>query len=291
MKQHCIAVFGGDARQAHAAQIFQAAGWQVRLWDIPEIKALQQGEYQCNSLAEACHGADVVLGPVPFKDYISTQALTELLQPGQIFIAGMLPKALCETLHQAGITCYDLLLRQDFAVLNAISTAEGAIAEAIRASSGNLHLSPVLVLGYGRCAKPLVKKLQGLQAHVTVAARKWDDACAAIANGCEVIDFTTMPLHLPRFAYVFNTVPANIIDAAMLQSISPQATLIDIATAPGGIDFEAAKRLGRNARLCPSLPGKYAPRASGECLAQIVRIILDEREGHSWSRNQTSASG
>jgi len=290
MKQHCIAVFGGDARQAHAAQMFQAAGWQVQLWDVPKIEELQQAEYRCNSLAEACSGATIVLGPVPFKDYISTEKLTELLQPGQIFIAGMLPKLLCETLQQAGIACYDLLLRQDFAVLNAISTAEGAIAEAIGASGGNLHLSPVLVLGYGRCAKPLIKKLQGLQAHVTVAARKWDDACAAIANGCEVIDFTTMPYHLPRFAYIFNTVPSKIIDETMLQSISPQATIIDIATAPGGVDFEAAKRMGRNARLCPSLPGKYAPRSSGECIAQTVRIILDEREGHAWSRKPESAS-
>ncbi|MCL2446290.1 MAG: dipicolinate synthase subunit DpsA [Oscillospiraceae bacterium] len=289
MKQHCIAVFGGDARQAHAAQIFLAAGWQVQLWDVPEIEGLQ-GEKTSDSFAQAIKDADIVLGPVPFKDYISTEELIELLQPGQIFIAGMLPKLLCETLKQAGVACYDLLLRQDFAVLNAISTAEGAIAEAISASGGNLHLCPVLVLGYGRCAKPLIKKLQGLQAHVTVATRNWDDACAAIANGCEVIDFTTMPFHLPRFGYIFNTVPAKIIDENMLQGISPEATIIDIASAPGGVDIEAAKRMGRNAHLCPSLPGKYAPRSSGECIAQTVRIILDEREGHAWGRKPKSAS-
>ncbi|MCL2195948.1 MAG: dipicolinate synthase subunit DpsA [Oscillospiraceae bacterium] len=287
MKQHCIAVFGGDARQAYAAQTFLAAGWQVQRWDVPQLNDSQP---QSNSLAEALNGADIVLGPVPFHDYISTEELVELLQPGQMFIAGMLPEPLCDALAQADVVCHDLLKRQDFAVLNAIATAEGAIAEAISKSGSNLHLSPALVLGYGRCAKPLVKKLQGLQAHVTIAARSWDAACEAIANGCEVIDFNALPFHLPRFGYIFNTVPARVIDEAMLQSISPEATIIDIATAPGGVDFEAAKRMGRNAHLCPSLPGKYAPRASGECIAQTVRIILDEREGHAWGHQPTSAS-
>jgi len=288
MKQHCVAVFGGDARQAYAAQTFLAAGWQVQLFDVPEIEGLQS-EKSCDSLAEAINGADIVLGPVPFRNYISPDKLVQLLQPGQVFIGGMLPKDLCETLRQMGVACHDLLLRQDFAVLNAISTAEGAIAEAITHSGGNLHLCPVLVLGYGRCAKPLIKKLQGLQAHVTVAVRAWHDACAAIANGCEVIDFTSLPFHLPRFGYIFNTVPAMVIDENLLQGVSPEATIIDIAAAPGGVDLEAAKRMGRNARLCPSLPGKYAPRASGECVAQTVRIILDEGEGHTWGRKQESA--
>jgi len=280
MQQRTIAIFGGDTRQAYAARTFLAAGWAVRQFKVPEVPNIDQGE-PCETLAAAIDGAEVVLGPVPFRDFMPADELAVLLKPEQVFIAGMLPEEL-----QAQDNCYDLLEREDFSILNAISTAEGAIIEAITASGGNLHLCPVLVLGYGRCAKPLVKKLQGLQAHVTVVARRWESACAAIADGCEVLDFTALPHHLQRFGYIFNTVPSPVIDEAMLEEISPQATIIDIATAPGGIDHAAAEELGLNIKLCPSLPGKYAPRSTGESIAQTTRILLEEREGSAWGWNK-----
>ncbi len=45
----------------------------------------------------------------------------------------------------------------DVAILNAVATAEGAIAEAIKRSIINIHQSNCLVLGYGRCAQILAK--------------------------------------------------------------------------------------------------------------------------------------
>jgi len=285
MQQRTIAIFGGDTRQAWAVQAFLAADWQVQQFDVPVLPDVDQGEL-CETLAEALDGAEVVLGPVPFRDFMPADELAALMNPEQVFIAGMLPEDLQVALNHANIDHYDLLERDDFSILNAISTAEGAIVEAIIASGGNLHLCPVLVLGYGRCAKPLVKKLQGLQAHVTVVARRWESACAAIADGCEVLDFTALPYHLPRFGYIFNTVPAPVLDESLMKELSPQLTIIDIASAPGGVDFEAAEALGINAKLCLSLPGKYAPRSTGESIAQITRILLEEREGSAWGWNK-----
>jgi len=277
-----IAIFGGDARQAYAVRAFLRAGWVVRQFKVPQVPGVTEGEI-CDSLEQALKGADVVLGPVPFRDFCPAQELAALLKPKQTFIAGMLPE---------GLPGIDLLARDDFALLNAISTAEGAVAEAIIQSGGTLHLCPALVLGYGRCAKPLVKKLQGLQAHVTVVTRRWEAACAAIADGCEVLDFASLQQHLPRFGYIFNTVPEVVLGEEMLREISPEVTIIDIASAPGGVDFEAAEALGLNARLCPSLPGKYAPRSTGESIAQTTRIVLEEKEGSAWGWNKpASASG
>ena len=286
MQEHrTAAFFGGDARQAYALRAFAQAGWAVRQFDVPAVPGVEQGE-AFSSLRGALDGADVVLGPVPWKGS-PPEELPALLAQRQVFFAGMVPQGLREELNRRGIPWYDLLEREDFAVLNAISTAEGAIAEAIAAGGGNLHLSCALVLGYGRCAKPLARKLQGLGAHVTVAARRWEAACAAISDGCEVLDFRMMPCHLPRFAYIFNTVPAMVLDESLLPGVSPDAVIIDIATTPGGVDFQAAEALGRTALLCQSLPGKYAPRATGECVAQTVRIILEEREEESpWGWNK-----
>jgi dipicolinate synthase subunit A len=288
MKQRTIAIFGGDARQAYAVRAFLRHGWAVRQHKVPCIPGVERGEV-FDSLAHAMEGAEIVLGPVPYKDFPVEELLSDL-NPGQVFIAGMLPEELPQSLNKAGVAWHDLLEREDFSILNAISTAEGAIAEAIIASGGTLHLCPVLVLGYGRCAKPLVKKLQGLQAHVTVAARRWEHACAAIADGCEVIDFTMLPYQLTQFGYIFNTVPAVILDEAMLKPLSPEATIIDLASAPGGLDYKAAQALGLNVKFCPGLPGKYAPASAGESIVQVTRIILEEQEGSACAWNKRASA-
>ena len=280
-EQRTAAVLGGDARQPYAARAFEAAGWEVRCYQTPEEP--QTGE-AAPSLEEALQGAEVVLLPVPYKG-IDTAELCIHVTEEQTLFGLLLPDDLRTHCAGRGIACHDLLERGDFATLNAISTAEGAIAEAIAAGAGNLHLSQALVLGYGRCAKPLIKKLQGFGARVTVAARRWEAACAAVADGCEVLDFTLLPYHLPRFTYIFNTIPALVLEEAHLQRMLPEAVIVDIASAPGGVDFEAAQRLGVCAKLCLGLPGKYAPRAAGESIAQIARVILEEQEGAVWNRD------
>lgn len=280
MQQRAIAIIGGDARQAYAVRAFLRAGWQVRQYQVPQLPGVDQGE-QYDSLTEALSGVEIVLGPVPFKG-MDPMEFRQGLQPGQTFFGGMLPPELTAFCEAHEIDCIDLLERDDIAILNAISTAEGAIAEAIAASGANLHLSFALVLGYGRCAKPLVKKLQGMGAHVTVAARRWEPACAALADGCEVLDFQLMPYQLPRFHFIFNTVPAMVLPAPLLETVAEDTVIIDIASAPGGVDFAAAEALGLCAKLSLSLPGKYSPRATGESIAQITRIILEEREGSAW---------
>ena len=55
-----------------------------------------------------------------------------------------------------------------------------------------------------------------------------------------------------------------------LKRMARDACIIDIASAPGGVDREAARKLGVQAYLCPSLPGIYAPKSSGIRLAQKV---------------------
>ena len=286
-KTYLAAVVGGDARQAYAVQTFLRAGWRVQQYRVPVLPGVETGE-QAQSMEETLRGASVVLGPAPFRgpDQQLAEELCEHITSGQTLIAGNLPQALRDRCAELGASAHDLLEREDYTVLNAISTAEGAIAEAISLSGGTIHLSDCLVLGYGRCARPLAKKLQGLGARVSVVVRRWEAACAAIADGCEVLDFSLLPCHMFRFMYIFNTVPAPMLGEPLLGGVAPEATIIDIAAAPGGVDYKLAKELGLTAKLCPGLPGKYAPRASGESVAQTARIILEEQEGAAWGWNK-----
>jgi len=288
-KQPTAAVVGGDARLAYAVQTLLRAGWRVRQYKVPVLPGVETGG-PAESMAEALDGASLVIGPAPFRppDGPLAEELAEHIAKGHTLIAGGLPPALKERCAARRVPAHDLLEREDYSVLGAIPTAEGAIAEAIMRSGGTIHLSDCLILGYGRCAKPLARKLMGLGARAVVAVRRWEAACAAIADGCEALDFTMLPRHIFRFAYIFNTIPAMVLEGALLAGAAPEATIIDIAAAPGGVDFARAAALGLNAALCPGLPGKYSPRAAGESVAQTARIILEEQEGAPWGWNKSA---
>jgi len=282
------AVLGGDTRQAYAARALMAAGFDVRLFKVDQAREIVNAE-PCKHLPEAVTGAKLVVCPVSCQG-LDIALLLDTLEEEQTIIGINLPQELKNGCAMRDIPFHDLLDREDFTLLNAIPSAEGAIAEAIAASVCSLHLNEALVLGYGRCGRVLAQKLGGLGAHVTVAARRWESACEAIASGCEALDFLLLPYHMGRFYYVFNTIPAMALDEKLLQALPPEAVVIDIASGPGGVDFEAAEELGVTAKLCPGLPGIYSPRSAGEAVAQISRIILEEQEESPWGWNKCASA-
>jgi dipicolinate synthase subunit A len=67
------------------------------------------------------------------------------------------------------------------------------------------------------------------------------------------------------------------LDHSILKYANPDLLIIDLATQPGGTDFEAANALGIKAILAPGLPGKVAPLFAGRILADVIpRLIISE---------------
>jgi dipicolinate synthase subunit A len=52
--------------------------------------------------------------------------------------------------------------------------------------------------------------------------------------------------------------------------MKPDVVIIDIASAPGGVDYPTAKELHVNCKLCLGLPGKFAPKSSAAFLVNHV---------------------
>ena len=52
-------------------------------------------------------------------------------------------------------------------------------------------------------------------------------------------------------------------------------TILDIASMPGGVDFEAARQLGVHAFLCPGLHGKYSPLSSARGIKETMETLLN----------------
>ena len=174
------------------------------------------------------------------------------------------------------ITVFDIVKREELAVLNAISTAEGAIQIAINETPRNVHGNNVLVLGFGRIGKVLSKMLDGIGAKVACEARKTTDLAWIKAYGYEPINLIELKEHLHKFDIIINTIPYIVLTKEMLQEVKEDALIIDLASNPGGVDRNAIKELGIKFNWALSLPGKVAPITSAEFMKETVLNMFKE---------------
>ncbi|MBH1939354.1 dipicolinate synthase subunit DpsA [Mobilitalea sibirica] len=283
-----IGIFGGDLRQVYMAMSFLSKGYRVTTYNLAETIS-HTNHSPAHTLSELFENCTILIGPIPMsRDQATISSVNApndltiahvayLLKEQHSLIGGNIPipiKELCETRH---IPYFDLMRNEKITILNAIATAEGTIMEAIANSSRNLHGSNCLILGYGRCAKVLADKLKGLDAMVTIAARSEDALAYAYAAGHKIVSIANMKCILPSYSFIFNTIPSLILDKDYLELVDRNATIIDIASAPGGIDFEYAKQLHITAKLCLGLPGKVSPKSSADILVTEIIKFMKER--------------
>ena len=99
-------------------------------------------------------------------------------------------------------------------------------------------------MGYGRIGKILSRMLHGLGANVWVEARKYADLAMIEGHGYEPLSLGELKNVVGEFDIIFNTVPSLILDEALLKRVHPDTLIIDLASKPGGVDFESAKLMG-----------------------------------------------
>lgn len=283
-----IGIFGGDNRQVYMAIGFLSKGYTVATYRT-YTKVAHENCTELSSLRELIDCCRVLVGPIPMsRDNININASSpsedlalekaeELLSKDHLLFGGVIPSSIAKACEAKGIYYYDLMKDERVTILNAISTAEGTIMEAIAASDRNLHSSKCLVLGYGRCAKVLAAKLKAMDAHVLVAARSEEALAYAEAMGHGAVTLPYIKCILPSCDYIFNTIPSLILTPDCLDYVNKHVCIIDIASAPGGLDYAYAEKLHLNAKLCLSLPGKVAPKTSADILVTTIHALIKER--------------
>jgi len=283
--QFDIGIYGGDLRQVYMAKSFLLKGYRVVTYSIAETVSHKNCR-SAHTLNELFENSTVLIGPIPMsRDQIGIMSIgapsdltlahvAYLLKDHHILIGGNIPASITELCDNRNIIYYDLMKDEKITILNAVATAEGAIMEAISGSDRNLHGSNCLVLGYGRCAKVLSQKLKALDVGVTIAARSEEALAYASTNGQMAVHLSNIKCILPSFHYIFNTIPVLVLDRDCLDLVSKDVTIIDIASAPGGVDFKYAKSLNLNAKLCLGLPGKVAPKTSADILVTEIDSLI-----------------
>ena len=121
-------------------------------------------------------------------------------------------------------------------------------------------------------------RLGALGAQVTAAARRPAQRALAESFGLRSVPIDRLGQIAPAFDTVVNTGPAPVLSEAVLARLRPQSFIVDLASRPGGTDFEAARRLGHRAIHALSLPAACAPETAGEAVAQTVCEMIGQRE-------------
>ena len=277
-------VVGGDLRQVRLAQLLHEEGHTVHTWAMEEAEGVPG---PAGDLTEA-RLADCVVLPLPAagedgglnapfsKRRTELSAVLDALRPGQVVCAGRASPELTALAEERQLRLFDYFSREELAVANAVPTAEGAVQLAMEELPITLHGARVLVVGFGRLGRALALRLAGLGARVSVAARKYADLAWAESFGFGTEHTGQLRPWLCGYDLVVNTVPARVLGEAELAELRPDCLVIDLASKPGGVDLDAAARLGKKVVWALSLPGKVAPVTAGRAIRTAIYNILSE---------------
>ena len=136
---------------------------------------------------------------------------------------------------------------------NARLTAEGALATVMRVKKRALMRETALVTGYGRIGREMTARLCALGMFVIVCARSEADV-------------------------IINTIPAHVLGDAALAETARDTPIIELASAPYGLEMQKAVKLGLQVCVESGLPGRYAPLDAGEALFDALTRAMGTRK-------------
>lgn len=281
-----FAVIGGDLRSAYLAGLLAADGYKVITsgFDSTDLPPCVTG---CTNPAQAVTLADCVILPLPVTTDGTTvnapfsrmripldQVLNGMAQD-QFLVGGKISDVVRKEAECRGLVISDYLLREELAVMNAVPTAEGAIQLAMEELPVTIDGAKCLITGYGRVGRTLSKRLVSLGAQVTVAARKFADLAWAKSTGCETLELENLA-DAGDFDVIFNTVPVMLFGRDILKGMEKETLLIDLASRPGGVDFNAAAGMQIKTIWALSLPGRVAPKTAGAIIKKTILNMIKE---------------
>ncbi len=280
-----ICVVGGDIRQAYLGDMFLKDGKFVT------YQALEKCEYaqpDYASLETAVSKCDTVILPVPLSKDGQTlnTPLSDMTIPLDSEFADILKNkcvfcANSDMLTKSGnyesCRIFDYMKNEDLVVLNAALTAEAALGIAINNSDISILKSKCLVAGFGRIGKFLARELKFLGADVTASARKSSDMAWITACGYTAVETENIAENIGEFDFIFNTIPHMIFNTNVISKISRNAVIIDLASKPGGTDFETCRKMNIKAISALSLPGKTAPKSAAEIIKNTIYKLSEEK--------------
>ncbi len=284
MKKTVFLCVGGDARQIYMSRKLSEYGkvYTYKINDISDkvtsLSSLDMMPEKANVLVLPMMTSEMTIISKKGEE-IECSELVPCLRKNAIVTGGRLSTTLIEYFSALGFDVTDFFKREELVIKNCIPTAEGALQIAMQELATTIFGTKVLIIGFGRVAKATAKLFSACKADVTCTARSFS-ALAEVENaGYNAFHSKELLNQIEKYNVVINTAPALVINAKMLERVSKDTLIIDLASRPGGVDFEIAAKMNKRAIQALALPGKVAPITSGEIISDAVNNIIIERGG------------
>ena len=178
MNETKIALIGGDARQTVTAAHLCDVGFEVAGFGFGGWGGEMNGITRCEELDSALRGARAVIAPLPIsrdtetlycplgsarEQGISLDGFISSLPEGSVLIGGNLPESIAEAAAARGVRVRDFFRLEEIGVLNAVPTAEGAIAIAMRELPITICGAEIHIIGFGRIGKVLARTAAAME--------------------------------------------------------------------------------------------------------------------------------
>lgn len=262
------------------------------------LASLLNGKKTCSSWEEYAagrkRGKTIFVLPIPVSKLDKNITIKEKLKQelikcstNDVYVFGGAFNQEWVDFFEENRTCYyDFMKLPEVVDGNAYITAEATVAEVLRYSRYSIQGQNVLVTGYGCCGSQIARIFAALGAKVTVAARRDEVRKQVVADGYMACDFTELEDVIGQMHTVINTVPSMVLTEDRISRMRKDSLIIDIASKPGGTDFDAARRHGVLAKLSLGLPGIYTTTSSARILRDAIYKYAplqdDVREEQLW---------
>ncbi len=270
-------ILGGDLRYKYVYDMLKKEGFFIKSYENTHI---EDNEKNIDNFLKQIN---FLIAPMPIfkndktileKQFTIDEFLCMLNKHNIKNLAcGLFPKDYIKKAAALSINIHDILEYEEFAILNAIPTAEGAIQMAMQESNKTIFGNKCLVLGYGRCGKILANMLKGIGADTFATYRTNEEYSYIYSAKINSFNLKDLKDCIKNFDFIFNTIPFCILDKKILENIKKDCTIIDLAKSPGGVDYSYSAKNKLNAIFCPGLPGRVAPYTAGKILKAIILKI------------------
>ncbi len=278
-----IVIIGGDKRQRYLKDYLIEKGYNISSYglfdwddDTDRLKSMIGEDSVIILPLPATRNDKTIVMPFSKRE-ISIDRLMSLLGKNNIVFGGIIKGELLSRLRETDIPFVDYY-DNEFIEKNAVLTAFGALKILLEHIDFALPLGKYAITGYGRVAKETASLLTSLSCDVTVFARNSSQRDDAMIKGCKAESLTQLPLQSDRFDIVINTVPSNIINEDAICNMKKNCKIIELASAPYGLDFDMARNHSIDVVKAFSLPGKYTPKTAGEIIGKKICNTLHKEE-------------
>ena len=269
-----VSIIGGDNRNLILSNLLEQDDYNVFRFGLgTEEKSIEESIKQSNFIITATPfsvDSENIYSPLTDKK-INIQKFIDLIH-NKTIIAGSISNEYINKFNYNNNKVIDIMKNENLVIKNTIPTAEGVIKIIIENTDITINDSNIAILGFGRVGKRLAKVLNGMGANIFCLDTKKEEV--ENIKICSYNILENIYKELSNMDVIVNTVPKKILGKKELDFINKNTLIIDVASKPGGVDFEYANKNKYNVIHALGLPGKVAPITSAKYIKEMVETLI-----------------